>query len=205
MSDKPPRPVPPKSLVLPQRQKPGMPGQVGRSQNQFPNQLKDPLSDPNAQSPVNAGVRPPYWKRKYMVYPKFQVTLIVLNSLVTILMFGFVAFQVVRSHIYLENLVRSTRLPAQNLFNQMLSLQLRNLLINLLIALFISVIVTGITTLIMSHRVAGPMIRLKNFFTNVSKNGEFPEDIRFRKGDFFEDLPPMINQAFIALKKKWQK
>ncbi len=220
MSEKPPRPMAPKPASGPQR-RPGLaPGPGGGAlggaklgpQRGVPGGIKrgnesaGPGGAPFSQvDPQGSGVRPPFWKRKYLVYPKFQLTLIFLNSAVTFIMFSFVAFQVVRSHVYLENLVRSTRLPAQNLFTQMLSMQLRNLLINLAIALVLSIGVTGFSTLILSNRVAGPVVRLRNFFKSISSNGEFPASVNFRKGDFFEDLPPLINQAFTAVKKKWHR
>lgn len=150
-------------------------------------------------------LRPPWYKRKYLVYPKFQLVVILINAAVTAVMFGFVAYQVVRSHIHLENLVRSTRLPAQNLFNQMLTLQLKSLLINLGVALFFSLLLTSVITLLLSHKLAGPMIRLKSYFENISKTGEFPDQIQFREGDFFEELPPIINNAFSSIKKKWSR
>jgi hypothetical protein len=120
-------------------------------------------------------------------------------------MFAFFAYQVVRSHLSLEALVKATHLPAQNVFNQMLSLQLRSLLINLSLALAASLVITAVCTLLISHRLAGPIIRLKKVFSEIEKNGDFPEPVRFRQGDYFEDLPPMINQAFLALRKKWYR
>ena len=150
-------------------------------------------------------VRPAWYKRKYLVYPKFQMTLILLNSAVTLVLFGLIAFMVIRSHLYLENLVKQTRLPAQNLFIQLLTEQLRSLLIYMFVALGIGVFTTATFTLLISHKMAGPMIRLRHFFTTVSKSGNFPEQLRFRDGDFFQDLPPAVNQAFTVLKKRWQR
>jgi hypothetical protein len=159
--------------------------------------------DPNVAAPPT--VRPPWYKRKYLVHPKFQMTLIIVNSLVTVVVFGFTALLVVRSHIYLESLVRQTRLPAQNLFSQLLAQQLRSLLVYMGVAVFVGVITMAITALLLSHKMAGPMIRLRNFFTNIAKTGDFPDDLSFRSGDFFQDLPPTVNQAFVALKKKWYR
>jgi len=133
------------------------------------------------------------------------MTLIMVNSVVTIVLFGFTSLLVVRSHIYLETLVRQTRLPAQNLFSQLLTQQLRNLLIYMFIAAFIAVLTMGITALLLSHKMAGPMIKLRNFFNGIAKSGDFPETLSFRNGDFFQDLPPTINQAFTSLKKKWHR
>lgn len=167
---------------------------------------------PNPKEPPESAIgnlaatkRPPWYKRKYLVYPKFQLTLIFLNSLVTFVLFGMTALLVIRSHTYLESLVRQTRIPAQNLFTQLLTQQLRSLLFYMGIALVLGVLVTAVTTLLLSHKMAGPMIRLRNFFAQISKTGDFPETLNFRNGDFFQDLPPMINQALNALKRKWNR
>jgi hypothetical protein len=146
---------------------------------------------------------PPVWyKRKYLVYPKFQMTLIVMNSLVTVVLFTMTVLLVVKSHVYLETVVKQTRLPGQNIFIQMLDQQLRSLLIYMGMATFIGVLFTGIATLLLSHKLAGPMIKLRRYFGEIEKNGNFREDLNFRKNDFFLDLPPTINKALHALKKK---
>ena len=171
-----------------------------------PQMQSRPLGNQKPEQPKQApSVRPPWYKRKYLVYPQFQITLILLNSLVTIVLFGMVIFLVVRGHLYLESVVKETRLPAQALFIQLLTEQLRSLLIYMLIALVVAVSTTAIFTLMISHKMAGPIIRVRNLFKQVSKSGEFPELLKFRDGDFFQDLPPALNDAFQALKKKWKR
>ncbi len=153
----------------------------------------------------DSSVRPPWYKRKYLVYPKFQVPLILFNIVITGVLFGLVGYLVIRSHLYLEQLVKQTRLPAQNLFIQLLTEQLRTLLIYMVVSLGIAIGTTGVFTLILTHKMAGPLMRLKSFFGDIAKNSEFPDALRFRDGDYFQDLPPTINGAFTSLKKKWFK
>ena len=163
---------------------------------------------PAAAAPAGSsgpGVRPPWYKRKYLVYPQFQLTLILLNALITTALFCLVAYLVMKSHLYLETLVKQTRLPAQALFIQLLTQQLRSLLIYMFAALAVAILTTVTFTLLISHRMAGPIIRLKNYFGQISKTGDFPEEVRFRNGDFFQDLPPTINNALLVLRKRWHK
>jgi signal transduction histidine kinase len=112
-------------------------------------------------------------------------------------------FLVMKSHIFLENLVRQTRLPAQTLFIQLMTEQLRTLIFYMLIAFVIAVLSTAVLTMLISHRMAGPITRLNGFFTQIGKTGEFPPELRFRGGDFFQELPPKINEAFLAIRKRW--
>ena len=160
---------------------------------------------PGGAPGVEPTTRPPWYKRKYLVYPKFQVPLILLNSLVTVFLFGLVGYLVIRSHLYLEQLVKQTRLPAQNLFIQLLTEQLRTLMVYMVVGLGIAVSSTALFTLLLTHRMAGPLMRLKGYFGEIAKDSEFPDALRFRDGDYFQDLPPAINGAFGALKKKWFK
>lgn len=146
--------------------------------------------------------RPSFWKRKYLVYPKFQLTLILLNSFVTIVLFTMTVMLMVKSHMYLENIVRQTRLPSQNIFIEMLNQQLRSLLFYMGGATVLAVLITGIVTLSLSHKMAGPMIRLRRYFSDIEKTGHVNEDLVFRKSDFFVDLAPIINKALHALKRK---
>jgi hypothetical protein len=194
----------PAAMSVPNRPKPGG-GRPGSAVPGMGSSSPKPPSPEESAPSGPTGVRPVWYKRKYLVYPRFQMTLILLNSAVTVVLFGFTALLVVRSHLFLENLVKQTRLPAQNLFTQLLTQQLRNLLIYMSLAVLVAVFITGISTLLLSHKLAGPMIKLRNYFNSITKNGDFPEDLHFREGDFFQDLPPTINQAFTALKKKWFK
>ncbi len=172
--------------------RPGVPGKPGAK-----------AGGAQKSSSPESSVRPPWYKRKYLVYPKFQVPLIIFNVLITGVLFGLVGYLVIRSHLYLEQLVKQTRLPAQNLFIQLLTEQLRTLLVYMVVSLGVAVGTTGVFTLILTHKMAGPLMRLKGFFGDVAKTSEFPEALRFRDGDYFQDLPPAINGAFGALKKKW--
>jgi nitrogen fixation/metabolism regulation signal transduction histidine kinase len=131
------------------------------------------------------------------------VTLIVLNTLITTGLFLLMVFLVMKSHIFLETLVRQTRLPAQALFIQLMTEQLRTLIFYMLIAFVIAVLSTAVLTMLISHRMAGPINRLNGFFTQITKTGDFPPDVRFRSGDFFQELPPKINEAFLAIRKRW--
>ncbi|NDG83809.1 MAG: hypothetical protein EBX52_02080 [Proteobacteria bacterium] len=178
-----------------------------------PKPMSKPGTRPQAPAPGASGpqakpaggVRPPWYRRKYLVYPQFQLTLMIMNALITIALFSLIAYLVMKSHLYLETLVKQTRLPAQALFIQLLTQQLRSLLIYMFAALGVGVLTTVTFTLLISHRMAGPIIRLRNYFTQIGKVGDFPEDLKFRQGDFFQDLPPTINHALLALRKRWHK
>ena len=62
---------------------------------------------------------------------------------------------------------------------------------------FIFLLVSG---LYLSHRVAGPLGRLKNEMDGVA-SGKTPGVVKFRKKDFFQDLAASFNRQTDALTK----
>jgi methyl-accepting chemotaxis protein len=55
-----------------------------------------------------------------------------------------------------------------------------------------------------SHKIAGPMYKLKNYLDDVIKGGN-PGHLFFRKGDNFQDIADDFNQAFSAIQEKYAK
>ena len=53
------------------------------------------------------------------------------------------------------------------------------------------------TGFIISHRIAGPLHKLKTYLGRLNPNSE---DFRFREKDFFKDLEPVINDLRNRLK-----
>jgi hypothetical protein len=69
---------------------------------------------------------------------------------------------------------------------------LNQFLIYLVIANFVLLILVG---LVISHRVAGPIYKLKKFLGQMSSESE---EFKLRNKDYFKDLEPIVND----LKKK---
>ena len=84
-------------------------------------------------------------------------------------------------------------IPDGHIFYQFLENQkseLDFLFLGLAIANFILLLTVGF---FISHRIAGPLVKIKNFLTS-----EEPEDFRLRENDFLKDMEPILNN----LKKK---
>lgn len=50
------------------------------------------------------------------------------------------------------------------------------------------------------RRLAGPIKRLRDYFKKLSLHPETKDQLVFRGGDYFHDLPPVINQAVRELR-----
>ena len=72
----------------------------------------------------------------------------------------------------------------------------------LIVATVISLTATSLFTLFLSHRIAGPIYRLVSFFSTTAATASIPETLRFRASDYFQELPPVINQALKVIEEK---
>jgi hypothetical protein len=132
--------------------------------------------------------------RNFLIYPQFQLLLIGLNLAIigaTFLLFWVTAHNLIgnlapvgalsgiRYQFYKDYLTYQA-----GIFNQMF-----------LISLGLALLLSSTITLVVSHRLAGPFIRMKGFFTAINRGGTPVPNLAFRDGDFFQDLPPIINEA----------
>jgi hypothetical protein len=50
---------------------------------------------------------------------------------------------------------------------------------------------------------AGPLVRLQNYFLEIQKTGTLPKkDLTFRRGDYIQNLAPLVNDALKKLAGK---
>ena len=140
---------------------------------------------------------------KLIIYPKLQYTLIAVNSLIMFIIIGAVAFQ---SHQHLNKMRElgiANKMPSKHPYFGFLNLLEADLNKYLLIGAAIGVLISAIITLLLSHKMAGPIVRLRGYFKDISET--YPQkdfqELQFRKNDFFADLPPHINQAVEKIKK----
>lgn len=133
---------------------------------------------------------------KYLIYPRFQLTLIALNAGLFVLAGVGVIFQVERSFYYLGQLGPLTGLPPEHPFYAFTNHQQHQIRLALWSAFAIAFALSSFLTLLVSHKLAGPVVRMKGYFGQLGQpsQGE-PKKLSFRKGDFFNELPPIINSA----------
>ena len=137
-----------------------------------------------------------------MIYPRFQLKLIIVNLLTSLLCLFAVILQTTLAFRAMRDLgIKSNMTPDQPYF-QFLDLQEKTFLFYLLLAFAGGSLVSLVATVIYSHRLAGPLVRLRRFFSEIRDTGEFPQDVlKFRKNDYFQDIAPIINDALKKLRK----
>lgn len=129
--------------------------------------------------------------RSIIVYPEFQLKLI---SLFIGLFFLSTISIFLATHLYFWNFKQKALKAgidqSQALFSFLDTMKLELDLTFIVVAVINLIILFGCGILI-SHRIAGPILKIKNFLTN--KNFQ-QHDFALRKSDFFKELGPLINQ-----------
>ena len=145
------------------------------------------------QTAVPATGKPSFYRRKYLINPEFQWTVIgffIGLAVVTILVF-FWAF-----HLVFGNFVEQAKgiglVEGHPLF-QMLAEQEKAINLTLLSTAFLMFLFLVIGGIILSHHIAGPIYRLTKQLEKM-RDGEDFEDIQFRKKDFFHEVAPLVNE-----------
>lgn len=139
--------------------------------------------------------------RNLLIHPGFQLSLIGLN--VAIISVTFLFFWVT-GHNLLANLKPAAGLSGIDLkfYQDYLDYQRRVFNETFLISSVIGLILSSTITLLVSHKLAGPFVRLKGFFTLINTGIQPTPRLSFRDGDFFQELPNIINEALTKLEHR---
>lgn len=74
----------------------------------------------------------------------------------------------------------------------------------LILLVLMEVVFIGVIFLIsffMSHKIAGPVYKLKKYLRYVAETGDLGEKLKFRKNDHFKELAEDYNSAFNRLRR----
>ena len=135
--------------------------------------------------------------KNFLIYPKFQLVLIGVNSLFMVLAFVFAYIGVSSGFDTLRQVGVDAKVSSTHPFFNYIDLQQAFILKYLAIALAAALVITMIFSLVFSHRVVGPITKLKNDLKRVADGEDLT--FKFRKNDFFKELPELINKI---IKKK---
>ncbi|MBT3235711.1 MAG: hypothetical protein HN353_07155 [Bdellovibrionales bacterium] len=140
-------------------------------------------------------------RKRLIIYPAFQAKFIG-YMVIPIILQAIISFFAVYLFVgRFEQLGVEVGLPKDHIFFAFMDLQQRYLLIAYLISATIISILLGIVGLYLSHRVAGPIYRLRESLRDMNQKDTL-HSITFRKNDFFHDLLPIFNRHIEVVKSK---
>jgi len=136
---------------------------------------------------------------KLIIYPRFQYLLIGINWVLIIGTFIITCYEASRTFSKFNAMGAMIQLPSDHPYFKLIEFESNGMYSSLIISFLLAILITGITTVLISHRLAGPIVRLKGYFGEIAKTGAVTYPLKFRDGDYFEDLPSIINLALEEL------
>ncbi|HAR41392.1 MAG TPA: hypothetical protein DCS07_01975 [Bdellovibrionales bacterium] len=147
-------------------------------------------------SPSRSGRR-----KTLLIFPRFQLSIIGVNV-------GIILTMALLLWVAVENAFRDLQ-PAAGLsvneatfFRNYVAYQATQVRIGLLVAGLCGIAISVIATLIMSHKFAGPLVRLRNYFTKACDGTSPISELNFRDGDFLSEFPPLVNKAMAVAQER---
>ena len=133
--------------------------------------------------------------KNYFIYPAFQWKLILMFMLVSLISpLILVFFQL---HLFHEQMKTGelSQLPESHPYFVFLKSFQEQFLVMFGFSVLASFVVCFVLGLFVSHKVAGPLVKIRNYFERVGE-GEPEAEIKFRDGDFFQDVAQAYNKKF---------
>lgn len=138
--------------------------------------------------------------KNYIIFPKFQITLVIINLIIMTFCFVLVFYQVHDSFAEIVTLGKRLRLPETSAYYKVMDYHLEKINLRLIIAAVICYACSFVLTIAVSHKVSGPLYRLKKYFLDMKMDG-YSGDLSFREGDYYGDLPEIINSGIKEVRK----
>lgn len=140
-----------------------------------------------------------YKRKKFLVYPKFQLTLIAINGAILAVVLAVIGYQVFASFQEIKSMGVESNLAENHPYFKFINYHYGMLFQNLILGFAIGILSSSFFTLILSHRLAGPIVRLKSYFESIVEKDTEIKPLKFREQDFFSDLAPVINRSIETL------
>jgi hypothetical protein len=141
-------------------------------------------------------------KRKwlnYLIYPRFQASLILMNLFIFLGSLGVVYYQTYKSFSFVHSLAMQIDVTQDSTYFRLVGLQKELVFESILTSMILGSVLVLIFTLLFSHKSAGAVHRLKIYFLDIARNGHRRE-LDFRDGDMHGDLPEIVNSGIDRIK-----
>ena len=134
--------------------------------------------------------------KNFLIYPEFQARLIFLMiglcAITPVILF--IVQQVSFQHLYQVGL--DSQIPKSHPYFVFMEQFQSKFYQALAVSVVISIVLSIAAGLVISHRVSGPLVKMREFFIRVGKDPKSDQAITFRDSDFFRDLAASYNSRF---------
>ncbi|MBK9295090.1 MAG: hypothetical protein IPM57_11745 [Oligoflexia bacterium] len=134
--------------------------------------------------------------KNLIIYPTFQYKLVILTVLLSLITpLVLIAFQYI-SFSQLYSVGTESNLQQTHPYFVFLNQFQNQFYKTLALSLIVSFVLSFILGILFSHRVAGPLVKMIDFFNKVAEKPTDDGKITFRQGDMFQELPEAYNKRF---------
>ncbi len=142
-------------------------------------------------------------RRQYLVNPKLQKNIIYLSFIVSFVVALIIVLAMMYTFMQFEKTGETLGLSERHTYFEFLQIQKKVLIGTFLIVVPLALIVSTGIGLMFSHRIAGPMYKLKMHLDQLTESGEIKE-IKFREGDYFTEVADAFNSFIQKIKNQNQ-
>ena len=132
----------------------------------------------------------------YLIYPRFQMALVLANAVVVFGFFAIVMLSLRSSLVEMQQTGAAAGLAEGHVYYQFLQMQAQRILVHVLMAMVVALLLSSIFFIWFSHRLVGPLVGLIRYLENAREaraQGRKLNPVKFRKGDFFHELADGVN------------
>ena len=133
------------------------------------------------------------WKN-YLIYPRFQVSLIVFNLSMLLGSLGLIYYQINKSFWVIENYARALKQSQGGEYVNVINLHLSIIEDFIMTTLIVCTAIITLYNLVFTHKSSGAIYRLKTYFRSIKENG-YSGPLSFREGDLHGEIPQIVNDA----------
>jgi len=140
-------------------------------------------------------------RRKYLIYPKFQLTLMGANSLVMIFVYvtTYLGVKIGYNQLRIEGEMNQLATDGMNL--SLITAQSNLVYEHLFICFIVGFVISNLALLFISHKVVGPIYRLMKILNEIEESGTIIP-VSFRKDDFFQELTEVVNRTLNKIQQR---
>jgi len=144
------------------------------------------------------------WRSKLLVYPKFQLPLIGYQWGFQTLAFGVVASMIYIHFGHMEAHAFESGLTTAHPYFSYLQDEKWTLLLRVGLSWGVASSATLFFSAAITSKMAGPLVRTLNYLQQFKKSHGRMGPLKFRQGDFMQELPAAVNEA-IQSDKSFEK
>jgi HAMP domain-containing protein len=138
-------------------------------------------------------------RRRYITHKKFQFTM--MSMLLVLVLLATLVTTLVNHYFMLASIIDFTMEHGRGPTGMDLFVASMRPLVIILPVVFA---VLAIIVIFISHRIAGPLYRLKMYMEKV-ENGDYSVKLNFRKNDAIHDIADSFNRMVQGIKQKFDK